>query len=133
LHLFAKVTVGILALIGAFYVGTIVWFTFFIDPCDWHALTAIPSPNREYNAQVELRSCEDDSHTELGVYVWRLDNPDVQHGARLSTNPATTEIYLEWRSPDTLVVRYPSALAIDNWPALLGDVRILFELTDDSR
>ena len=133
LHLFAKIAVGVLALIGVFYIGVTIFVTFFINSCDTYVLAELQSPNREYNAMAEIRSCEDDSFTELEVYVSHNDSPDVRHGAPLATNPATTELYLEWRSSDTLVVRYPSALKIENWPPSLGDVRLLFEPTDGAQ
>ncbi len=133
MHLFAKIVVGVLALIGVFYVGVTIFVTFFIDPCERYILVELPSPNREYNAMAEIRSCEDDFFTELEVYVSHKDTPDVRHGAPLSTNPVTTELYLEWRSPNTLVIRHPSALRIETRPSSLGDVRLQFELIEGAR
>jgi len=122
----AKIVVGILAAIGALYVGTmILWYI--VDPCTSQYLVTLESPDQERTAFIKLESCPDRPTTELSVYVLQRDSLDVQHRAVLSTNPSTTEIYLEWSADRSLVLRYPAALAIDNRPSSLADVDLRFE------
>jgi len=129
LNLIWKFAVGILAVAGAFYIGVTLFVTFFIDACTSYTLVELASPNKEYAASVTLRSCADESFEELNVYVSAEDTPGVSNGAQIATNPKTTEVYLEWRYDNILVVRYPAALAIENRPPSLGDVQLVFEQT----
>ena len=128
MNAFAKIVVGILAAIGALYAGTMM-LAFIVDPCDKNYLAMLDSPDQERTAIVALRSCSDDQATELRVNVLS-DNRNISHVAVLGSNPATTEIYLEWSTNRTLILRYPPALAIDNKPSSVGDVQIRFELIE---
>ncbi len=125
----AKIVVGILAAIGALYVGTMI-LAFIVDPCDSQYLATLDSPDQERTAVVTLRSCSDDQATELRVNILNRDNRNVSHVAVLANDPATTEIYLEWSTSRTLILRYPPALAIDNKPGSVGDVQTRFELIE---
>ena len=122
----AKIVVGILATIGALYVGTMI-FAFIVDPCDSQYLATLDSPDQERTATVTLRSCSDNPATELRVTVLNSDNRNLSHYAVLGENPATTEVYLEWSDSRALILHYPPVLAIDNKPGSVGDVRIRFE------
>ncbi len=124
----AKVVVGILATIGALYVGTMV-LAFIVDPCDKQYLAMLDSPDQERTAIVTLQSCSDEPATELRVNVLS-DNRNKSHVAVLARNPVTTEIYLEWSTSRTLILRYPPALAIDKKPGSVGDVQTRFELIE---
>ena len=122
----AKIVVGILAAIGAIYVGLMI-LGYIVDPCTSQYLVALESPDQERRAIIELKSCPDRPTTELSVHVLQRDSRGVQHGAVLANNPATTEIYLEWSTDRSLVLRYSAALQIDNRPSSLGDVDLRFE------
>ena len=123
----AKIVVGILAAIGALYVGTMIFAWLVLDPCDRYWLVTLDSPDQQRTAAIQLQSCPDKPATELNVYIYQRDNPGVQHGATLAENPATTEIYLEWRGDRALVVRHPAALDITDWPPAIGDVNFRVE------
>ena len=125
----AKIAVGILAAIGAVYVGTMI-LALIVDPCDSQYLVALDSPDQERKAIIKLRSCSDKPTTELNVVVMQRDRMDVQHVAVLARNPATTEIYLEWSADRALGLRYPPSLKIDNKPTSLADVELNFELIE---
>ena len=125
----AKIVIGILAGVGALYVGTLI-LSMIVNPCPKQYLGAMDSPDQERRAVVELRSCPDQPYTELRIWVTKTDRRDVEHGAVLAKNPATNEIYLEWSANRSLVLRYPPALKINNRPSSLGDVEVSFELLE---
>ena len=125
----AKIAVGMLAVIGALYVGTLI-FAYIVKPCVSDYWVGLDSPDQERVAIIKLQSCPDKPDRELFVYVLQKDRMDVQHGALLARNPVTTEIYLEWSADRALVLRYPAALAIENRPTSLADVDIEFELLE---
>ena len=122
----AKIVVGILATIGALYVGTMIFSAFVLDSCDKYWLARLDSADQQRTAVVEQKSCPD-KPAELNLIIFQRDNPRVSHIAQLAENPATTEIYLEWRADRNLVVRHSAALELTNRPPAIGDVRIVLE------
>ena len=131
LKLAARIVIGALALLGAFYVAVTIFVTFFIDACSSYTLVELASPTKEYSAAITLRSCADESFEELNIYVTAADADGMSHGAPLVKNPKTTEVYLEWRYDNVLVIHHPTALRIENRPSTLGDVQIEFRETRD--
>ena len=129
MRLVLKIAIGALALTGAFYIGVTIFLAFFIDACTSYQLVELASPNKEYSASMTLRSCADESFEELNVYVTARDTPGSSKGAPIAMNPSTTEVYLEWRYDNTLVIRHSPELDIENRPSSLGDVRLVFEQT----
>ena len=125
MHPLVKVAVGVLAAVGAFYVGFLIFITV-TEPCVHYGVAELRSPDQQHIAGIELQSCEDGTSSELWVWVWRSDDPNKRSGGPFSSDPTTTEVYLEWRSANQLVVRYPSAMEIND-RLYLGDVDLYFE------
>jgi hypothetical protein len=128
LNRLAKIIIGILATLGAFYVGVTLFLTFFFDGCTVYPIAQLTSPSGEYRARLSMRACEDEPYEKVTLYVTRLESPDLSHGAVLATNPRDTDFDLAWRSDKVLVVRHPASQYVENEPSSLGGVRLVFEL-----
>ena len=129
LKLFGKIAVSALACLGAFYVIVTVFLTFVVDACSYYPLVELASPDKQHSAEIALRSCEDGTFEEMDVWITRLDEEGVKNGTVLATNPASTEVSLEWRRNDVLIIRHSDALRLENTPYSIGGIQLEFRPT----
>ena len=127
LKLPAKIVVGVLATIGALYVGLAIFLPFLMPDCSSYQFAQMPSPNGTYFAGLSLRRCDDSFGGSVSLWVSDRNDRSTLHSAVISENPSSSYFQLSWKSENELVVQYPYELSIENQVPFLGDVSIEYE------
>jgi hypothetical protein len=123
----AKIGVGILATIGALYVGFAVLMSFVVTrTCTVYPVMTVPSPAGNWRAEQEQETCNDDNV--LKTVVWVSTDKSVNAGGKkwsafraVSSQPtAPSGVYepvrlqLVWLNESELQISYPRGIELQH-------------------
>lgn len=123
MRIFAKLAVGILALLGLFFVAGSLLLPSLID-CESVLLRTATSPNGQLRADVQSQTCKDS--TDNGVYLF-VGPVERRSGSIVKiADSTTTDFDIEWLWDGELEVLHSRNADLSNTPSSIADVRIRF-------